>query len=116
MWVAVWDVERESGERYNNTSITKLFKEVRMTVPKSKGTRVGWLVTNAMEHPLLHLFDAGPSFHLVAKNNVRCSRGCSITLVATNLPYFFGTVILTSLNNFCNCFYTCLHQFFSLDL
>ena len=29
-----------------------------MVVPKSKGTRIGWLVVNVMEQPLLHLFDA----------------------------------------------------------
>ena len=41
-----------------------------MAVPKSKGTRVGWLVTTVMEHPLLHQFYAGPPFHFGSQNNV----------------------------------------------
>ena len=33
--------------------ITKLLREVGMAVPKSKGTRVGWLV---LEHPCYIVF------------------------------------------------------------
>ena len=46
------------------TYIKKLFRELGMVVPKSKGTIVDWLVTNVLEHLVLcyvHLLDASLS-------------------------------------------------------
>ena len=69
-----------------------------MAVPKSKETRVGWLVTNVMERPPLHLFDAAHHFILVAKHNV-----AGMLHYISNEPtypcFLFGTATPTSLNN-----------------
>ena len=75
-----------------------------MAVWKSKGTRVGVrLVTNVIEHPLLHHFYAGPSFHF---NNAAgmlhyiSNQPCSFTLSHCH-PYFPEQFL-----------YTCSHSYF----
>ena len=71
-----------------------MFREVGMAVPKSKET--GWC--NGAS--LLHCIWLPNCNHGLASK--RCSRGCSVTLVAnqpTLVPLLFGTAMPTSLNN-----------------
>ena len=52
--------------RYIKTSIktsTKIVQGSRDGSAKKNGNKGRLVATNAMEHPLLHHFDAGPSFH-----------------------------------------------------
>ena len=41
----------KSPEKNNVKKYNKLLREVGMAIPKTKGTRVGWLVTNVVEYP-----------------------------------------------------------------
>ena len=52
------------------TSIQKIVQESRDGSAKKKGNKDRLVATNVMEHPLLHHFDAGPSFHFGSQNNV----------------------------------------------
>ena len=67
---------------------------------KKKANKDRLVATNVMEHPLLHHFDANPSFNFGSQNNV----AALVTNQPTLVLLFFRTVIPTSLNNFCNCF------------
>ena len=46
-----------------------------MAVPKGKETRLGRSVTKVMEHPLLYLFDADPSFHFDSQDKSQIYSG-----------------------------------------
>ena len=83
-----------------------------MAVRKTKETRIGWLVTNVIEHPCYIVLYAGPSFHFGSQDNV-----AGMLHYISNQPIYsrfllFRTAISTSLNNF----YILVYITFSGDL
>ena len=49
-------IHRKNNTNKYKNDLQKLLREVGMAVPKGKGTRVGWLITNVLEHPCYIVF------------------------------------------------------------